>query len=55
MHWPAETEHEKIRDPFIQSFNGLMSFETSTTDPTGLQLARIAHMVTGYASLLPVW
>lgn len=53
LHWLSTNEHEKIRDPFIQSFKGLEPLETHSRDLDDFQLAGIAKVLRQYARLLP--
>ena len=53
MYWLSKEEHDKIRDPFIQSFESLDSPEVYSRDLDDFQLAGIVKVVREYARILP--
>ncbi|MEW6663585.1 MAG: UvrD-helicase domain-containing protein [Thermodesulfobacteriota bacterium] len=53
VFWLSEDEHDKIRDPFIQSFKSLEALETYARDLDDFQLAGMAKVVREYANVLP--
>ncbi len=53
VYWLSKGEHDKIRDPFIQSFEGLDFLEIYVRDLDDFQLAGMAKVVREYARILP--
>lgn len=53
VHWLSKEEHDKIRDPFIQSFKSLEALETYARDLDDFQLAGMIKLVREYAHVLP--
>jgi hypothetical protein len=53
VYWLSEEEHDKIRDPFIQSFKSLEALEIYAWDLDDFQLAGMAKVVREYARILP--
>ncbi len=53
VYWLSKGEHDKIRDPFIQSFENLDSLEVYARDLDDFQLAGMVKVVREYARLLP--
>lgn len=53
VHWLSKEEHDKIRDPFIQSFDTLEALETYARDLDDFQLTSMAKVVREYARVLP--
>jgi F-box protein 18 (helicase) len=51
--WLSRKEHDKIRDPFIQSFKSLEALETYARDLDDFQLAGMVKVVREYAHVLP--
>ncbi len=49
----SEEEHDKIRDPFIRSFEGLDALETYARDLDDFQLAGMAKLVREKSRILP--
>ena len=53
VYWLSKEEHDKIRDPFIQSFESLNSLEICARGLDDFQLAGMAKIVREYARILP--
>jgi F-box protein 18 (helicase) len=53
VYWLSEEEHDKIRDPFVQSFKSLEALETYARDLDDFQLAGMVKVVREYAHVLP--
>lgn len=53
VHWLSKEEHDKIRDPFIQSFKSLEALETYARDLDDFQMTSMAKVVREYARVLP--
>ena len=53
VHWLSKEKHEKIRDPFIQSFKSLESLEIFARDLDVFQLTSMAKVIREYAHVLP--
>jgi F-box protein 18 (helicase) len=53
VYWLSDEEHDKIRDPFIQSFKSLEALETYARDLDDFQLAGMAKVVREYSHVLP--
>ncbi|MBC8461080.1 MAG: ATP-binding domain-containing protein, partial [Deltaproteobacteria bacterium] len=53
VYWLWQEEHDKIRDPFIQSFKSLEALEIYARDLDDFQLAGMAKVVREYARILP--
>jgi F-box protein, helicase, 18 len=53
VYWLSEEEHDRIRDPFIQSFKSLEALETYARDLDDFQLAGMTKVVREYAHVLP--
>ena len=53
VYWLSEGEHDKIRDPFIQSFESLEALEIYARDLDDFQLTGMIKVVREYARILP--
>ena len=53
VYWVSEGEQDKVRDPFIQSFEHLDALENHARDLDDFQLAGMVKVVREYARVLP--